>query len=108
MLTTQETLLGDGREREELVRRIDRLCDEVLPERAKDEGGYPIVFDHCFRRVVFDVAAGGEWTDTVSRPFYQNAPTGLLRRAYAVSVSLYRGGRPAVRGANRISLNYRQ
>lgn len=61
------------------VDRIERLADEVLPAVAAwREGEYPVVFDHCFRRIAYDTACGMKWTEAVDRPFSRRAPVWLL------------------------------
>lgn len=93
-------------DRNELVRRLERLCDVILPRLASG-GGYPVAFDHCFRRIAYDVACGHEWTDEIDRPFIENAHILTLARAYRVAAWMARTGAPAVSACNDASLEYR-
>lgn len=94
-------------DRDELVRRLERLCDEILPRLAAG-GDYPVVNDHCFRRIAYDVACGCEWTDEIDRPFIEHAPLLKLARAYRVAAWCVREGVPAVHACNDASLAYRK
>jgi hypothetical protein len=69
--------------RSEDFRRLKVLAEEVLPEKAAS-GNYPVRFDHCFKRIAYDVAVGGQWDTDVTPPFYQNAPLTQVRRAVRV------------------------
>lgn len=93
-------------QRPELLRRLERLCDEVLPVLAVRED-YPIEDDHCFRRVAYDVACGAEWTTKVERPFVDNAEWLQLCRAVRIASWMVRSGRPAVEACNDESLRVR-
>ena len=66
--------------RSEDVRALDILAEEVLPEKART-GDYPVQFDHCFRRIAYDVAVGAKWDTEVASPFYKHATSEQLRRA---------------------------
>ena len=82
------------------------LTRHALPAAAR-ERGWPIRLDHCFQRVLLDVAFGGVWYDFVEgRPAYAKAPQDALERAVALGRSALTGGAdlPAL---NRQSLAYR-
>ncbi|WP_263787310.1 hypothetical protein [Salinibacter grassmerensis] len=68
--------------RQELNDRIDNLAQKVLPRKAKEEDGYPVYLDHCFKRIAFDYATDCQWDEKVSRPFKDNASEEQLIRAY--------------------------
>ncbi len=86
-----QTDLGSG-EVSELRREYRKRVNEDLPERAKEEGDWPIHLNHCFGRVVLDNLFGDEWYSHVDgRPAYQHlsspsygmpwrSPTECLRR----------------------------
>jgi len=83
---------GDPR-RERYVSRLTRFCDDVLPEQAQSsDGAWPVWFDHCFRRLVYDAACGREWTDVIDRPFIDNAPFARLQRATCYAVRMHHDG----------------
>lgn len=92
--------------RDELRRRLNRLCDGILPLLAGREH-YPITADHCFRRVAYDVALGAEWDTKIERPFVDNASWFQLARAVRVAAWMVREGRPAVVCCNDESLRLR-
>lgn len=104
--STPGTPAEDYIDRDELVRRLGRLCDDVLPMLAA-RGGYPVAYDHCFRRIAYDVACGCEWTETIDRPFVEHAPAAELERAYRVAAWMARGGPATVRSCNDASLEHR-
>lgn len=67
--------------REMVVKHINEICDEELPDMAK-QGGWPVRFDHCFRRLVYDAACEDEWYDHVDGDsFIDDATKGQLTRA---------------------------
>ncbi len=85
------------------------LTGDVLPARAAaSDADWPVVEDHCFRRIALDVAFGDEWYDHVDgRPAYEAMTADELRRAIAVAESMLDG--PArVAELNRQSLRYRE
>jgi len=57
------------------------LTRRVLPGLA-DARGWPVRADHCFQRILLDVACGGVWYDSIAaRPAYAHAPDAVLRSA---------------------------
>jgi hypothetical protein len=73
-----------------LERRWLDLTKHELPARARTEG-WPLVFDHCFQRVLLDHATGGCWYDAIpKRPAYRHAPEPVLREAVAEGERLLR------------------
>ena len=66
--------------RESLAEDINQLFEQDLPEKAKKEGSYPVVYGHCFRRLAYDNACEGHWKDKVPPPFIKNAPIQMLVR----------------------------
>lgn len=93
--------------RAELRRRLARLCDEILPLLA-DREDFPITEGHCFRRVAYDLAVGGVWSDVIPRPFVEHASHLQLCSAYRASSWMVREGHPAVTRGNDMSLGARR
>ncbi|MFB6271848.1 MAG: GCN5-related N-acetyltransferase [Salinibacter sp.] len=87
------------------VRRLKTLAEEVLPEKAAS-GDYPVRFDHCFKRIAYDVAVGTQWDTEVAPPFYQHATPDQLRRAIAVLWEMI-GDPDRAATYNQQSLRYR-
>ena len=61
----------------------DRWRDLVgrrLPEVARDRR-WPVVFDHCFARILLDNAMGRPWREAVRPPAWRNTPLPDLERA---------------------------
>jgi hypothetical protein len=87
MPTSAQTRLfsssDEAASRSEDVRTMEVLAEEVLPEKATS-GDYPVRFDHCFKRIAYDVAVGAKWDTEVPRPFYEHASSEQLRRAVRV------------------------
>lgn len=50
--------------RDVVVMELGKACDDALPVLSR-EGGWPVRYDHCFRRLVYDAACGGYWKDHV-------------------------------------------
>jgi hypothetical protein len=101
-----------------LVRRIGHLADEVLPRRARSAGAdegtrksekneYPVQEDHCFRRIAYDAAVGGQWDEAVPRPFEKHANARQLRNALEALEQMARNASRAHR-LNRQSLRHRK
>lgn len=67
--------------RKGLLEDLRRLSEEALPRLARETGQYPVRFDHCFKRIAYDYAAGEKWDQAVDRPFYKNASIEQLQTA---------------------------
>jgi len=102
----QITLTGETTMRDELCRRIGRLCDDVLPELSTARR-LPVRYDHCFRRIAYDNAVGAEWTDTVRRPFTRHATIDHLEAAYRIAARMVAGDRDTVEQLHNRSLQFR-
>jgi hypothetical protein len=86
---------------------ISRLADEVLPALARDNPeDYPVRFDHCFRRIAYDYAAGQKWDEVIEPPFYKNASGAQLSRAIQALETMIRQPEKA-KELNEQSLSYR-
>lgn len=60
------------------------LTQRVLPALAEARG-WPVRADHCFQRILLDVAFGGVWYDHVAgRPAYAHASDAALQAAVAL------------------------
>ncbi|USU12479.1 GCN5-related N-acetyltransferase [Sphingomonadaceae bacterium OTU29THOMA1] len=75
---------GPDRDRAALESEWLHLTRVVLPGLAGLRG-WPIRADHCFQRVLLDVAVRGVWYDAVAeRPAYRFIAIDLLRAAVAL------------------------
>ena len=81
----QQTCLfaSPDEKRPERVRTLEHLAEDILPAKA-ESGDYPVRFDHCFKRIAYDVAVGATWDTKVTPPFYANATPAQVRRAVDV------------------------
>lgn len=91
---------------ETLTQKMHRLSEETLPEKARRTGDYPVHFDHCFKRIAFDMAVDKKWDEVVNRPFYSNATAAQKRRATEVLEEMLHSPAKA-RQYNQQSLQYR-
>ena len=89
----------------ELVRTMEHLAETILPEKAAS-GDYPVRFDHCFKRIAYDVAVGAKWDTEVTPPFYAHATPKQIRRAVDVLQEMAEDPNRAAE-YNRHSLRYR-
>ena len=85
-----------------------RLAGEALPARAAAEPGWPVRFDHCFLRIVYDNAVGGRWTDTVASPAYRNLTDAQVAAATEHARAMLGGGPEVARELNGRSLAWRR
>lgn len=58
--------MNSHQRREELKNTLRHLANDVFPERAKDGEGYPVHFNHCFLRIVYDNLFGRQWQKVLS------------------------------------------
>jgi hypothetical protein len=110
-MATQDQVSLEGKTLEdltdpELTQLMHRLSEEALPKRAEESGDYPVRFDHCFKRIAYDAAAGAKWDEVVGRPFYEHAGQDLKREATQVLQNMLLSPRVA-RAYNNQSLAYR-
>lgn len=102
--TTEPT---DAERRAHYVERLRDRCDEQLPECAT-AGVWPVHFDHCFRRLCYDRAVGGDWREHVDgRPFVEAASLRLVQSAAAHAVRLLYDGPTAAWRYQEMSLLWR-
>jgi hypothetical protein len=98
---------GDLVDREHVENVLMEVTGETLPRMARD-GDYPVQWDHCFRRIAYDVACDGVWYDHVDgRPAYQSMTDAQLISATAVALGMLSMGPEMVEWANEKSLYWR-
>lgn len=87
--------------------RLRHLANEVFPAAAR-AGRYPIVFNHCFLRVVYDNLLGARWQDVLARgkPAIHQLTDEQLDQAIALGEKLVSDRDTCVR-LNRRSLAWR-
>lgn len=79
------------------------LTRHALPRMAATRD-WPIRADHCFQRVLLDVAVGGVWYDAVTgRPAYRLIAIDILKRAVELGQNVL-AGREDIAALNRRSL----
>lgn len=82
------------------------LTRDTLPGLAAARG-WPIRNDHCFQRVLLDVACGARWYDHIAgRPAYRAASDAQLERAVALAEAAVAGDADLA-ALNRTSLAFR-
>ena len=84
------------------------LAREDLPARAAAEPGWPVRFDHCFLRIVYDNAVGGRWTDAVARPASKHLSDAQVEAATAHARAMLDGGPDVAHALNESSLAWRR
>jgi hypothetical protein len=72
-------------ERQQLTEQLNQLTQVTLPELANGNPMFPVRFDHCFKRIVFDNAVGSRWDKHIQRPFYRHAPLEVLYQAVRIA-----------------------
>jgi len=66
------------------------LVNRRLPEAAATRD-WPVRYNHCFARIVLDVALGAPWRSIVKPPAWRNAPIADLRAAIALGEQVLAG-----------------
>lgn len=87
------------------VETLIDLAERQLPTQAAS-GEYPVRYDHCFKRIAYDVAVGAQWDTDVTPPLYKNASPEQMRRAVEVLREMLADPERAA-AYNRRSLRYR-
>ncbi len=60
-------------DRERLIERYKHLTKVVMPKLAKTtRTDWPLVYDHCFQRIILDNICGGVWYDQIERPAFRH------------------------------------
>jgi hypothetical protein len=94
-------------EREALKDELRELANDTFPAVARREG-YPIVFNHCFLRVVYDHLFQQQWQKVLGtkKPAIHQLDETQLRRAIALGREMI-ADRRACEIMNRRSLEWR-
>lgn len=93
--------------RESLEDTVAMLCDRVLPDMARHMD-MPVQYDHCFRRIAYDVAHGDVWYDFVDdSPAVEHMSMGALYRTIVVAQMMVAFAPTSVYMLNELSLVYR-
>ena len=92
---------------EELKDELRRLANEDFPRVARRDG-YPIVFNHCFLRVVYDNLFGAKWQEVLNgkKPAIHQLDETQLRRAVELGRQVM-ADRETCEILNRRSLRWR-
>ncbi|SOB79233.1 hypothetical protein SAMN06297144_0444 [Sphingomonas guangdongensis] len=78
-------------DRSALEARWLELTRAILPALAGPRG-WPVRYDHCFQRILFDAATGGVWYDAISkRPAYRHASDAVLDEAVRLAEAVADG-----------------
>lgn len=93
--------------RQRYVDKLEERCDDVLPRLAED-GGWPVRFDHCFRRICYDVACGGHWKEAIDgETFIEDADFQYVQKAACIAIRMIHDGPRYAERVNEESLAYR-
>ncbi len=90
---------------EALRARWRTLVTRRLPEAAAARG-WPIRLDHCFARVLLDLACGAPWRSRIRPPAWRNAPSAVLAEAVLLGEAAL-AGRADMAAMNAASLRLR-
>lgn len=88
------------------VERLKQLTEEVLPALAREQG-WPIRFDHCFKRICLDHAFGDVWYNHLPRPAERHIGGEPLRLAVACAEELLAQGLAVLHERDAASLRFR-
>ena len=95
-------------DRPQLEQRYRELVRTELPAAAR-AGGWVLVHDHCFGRVLLDDAVGGCWYDVLDRrrTAFRQLDDAQLAGAVELGERLLREGDPLLRELDARSLAWR-
>ena len=96
-------------DRAALLRRYRELVLDELPRRAR-AGGWVVVNDHCFGRIVLDNTVGGCWYDVLDRrrsPAFAQLDDGRLADAVSLAERIAVEGDELLRELDARSLAWR-
>jgi hypothetical protein len=100
--------LGRDLDRDVIEDGFNYMVENMLPELA-DEHGWSVRFNHCFRRICYDVAVGDKWDSICDRgPAYEHIALADLVTAYSCARMMAIVGEPVVTVFNEVSLMYRE
>jgi hypothetical protein len=66
---------------------ITYYVEFVFPQLAVKHN-WPIRFDHCFRRVIYDQCFGGKWDKYIKPPAYKNMTDNQLESCITICLSI--------------------
>lgn len=66
---------------------ITYYVEFVFPMLAS-KYNWPIRFDHCFRRVIYDICVGDKWNTKVQSPANKNMTVEQLKRCVSICIEL--------------------
>lgn len=69
--------------REQLILRLNVYVEEVFPQLSIKHK-WPIRFDHCFRRVIYDNVYGKKWCESIPAPVIKNISLDDLETAISL------------------------
>lgn len=99
--------LGRELDRGEIEHEFNYMVENMLPQLA-DEHGWSVRFNHCFRRICYDVSVGDKWDRADDRqPAYEHLALADLVTAYSCARVMAVVGEPVVTMLNEVSLMYR-
>ncbi|MEM1370722.1 MAG: hypothetical protein AAGG72_00695 [Pseudomonadota bacterium] len=79
------------------------LVENRLPTAAHHKPHWPVRFDHCFARILLDVACGDCWRNSIQPPAWRHAPLPVLQAAIALGERVL-VGEADLRELNNLSL----
>lgn len=92
--------------REQLENEWQQYMNEVLPNQAQSRE-WPIRFDHCFGRVIYDCVVGDQWNRVIDSPAYKNLSDEQLRECIDLAERIVYADDAYLRALNDLSLRYR-
>jgi len=100
--------LGRDLDRDVIEREFNYMVENLLT-RLADEHDWSVRYNHCFRRICYDIAVGQQWDEFVEEtPAYEKMALCDLVNAYSVACVMALVGEPIVTGLNEVSLMYRE
>ena len=91
--------------KESLKQEWRKLYSEILPAYAR-ENNWPVHFDHCIARIIYDHVAGAKWDTVWCSPAIYNLSDDNLRKCIQTGKDLKCADLDVVK-LNRESLRYR-
>lgn len=85
---------------------LDKLVDIHLP-KAATQHKWPIRFNHCFRRVIYDNVLQGKWDTIISTPGKDHLSDQQLSHAIQLGLSYLKDSDKLIED-NKKSLSYRK
>jgi len=102
------TAFGRDLDRETISSEFNYMVENLLP-RLADLHDWSVRYNHCFRRICYDVAVGQQWDEFIEEsPAYEKMALSDLVNAYSVATVIALVGEPILTGLNEVSLMYRE